>query len=170
MTAGRSFVTNGPLVFMKVDGREPGEELKFGPGNASVQVEVEARSMLPMEALDIVRNCKVVQTVKPTDPYHAIFSGTVPVEESGWIAARVTGPERQHLLMDSYVSAHTNPVYLVKNGARPRSPEDAKYFLRWIDRVLQLLEESDAFDTPAQKQEVLPLWRRAMGIYAGMAG
>jgi TolB protein len=170
MTAGRSFITNGPLVFMKVDGREPGEELKLGPGNASVQVEVEARSMLPMEALDIVQNGKVVQTLKPTDPYHAKFSGKVPVEQSGWIAARVTGPERQHLLMDSYVYAHTNPVYLVKDGARPRSPEDAKYFVRWIDRVLQLLEESDAFDTPAQKQEVLQLWRRARGIYAGMAG
>jgi hypothetical protein len=71
--------------------------------------------------------------------------------------------------MDSYVYAHTNPVYLVKEGSVPSSPDDARYFLRWIDRVLQLLEQSDAFDTPAQKQEVIELWRRARAVYAGKA-
>jgi hypothetical protein len=71
--------------------------------------------------------------------------------------------------MDSYVYAHTNPVYLVKDGLRPRSPEDARYFLRWIDHVVKLLEESDAFETPAQKQEVIQLWRRAREVYAELA-
>jgi TolB protein len=170
LTAGRSFVTNGPLIFMRVDQREPGDELRLPGAKATpVRVEVEARSIFPMEALDIVQNGKVVRSVKPTDPYHVTFAESVPVDRSGWIAARVTGPGKQHLLMDSYVYAHTNPVYLMKEGSTPSSPEDAQYFLRWIDRVLQLLQESDAFDTPAQKQEVIQLWRRARGVYAGKA-
>ncbi len=172
LTAGRSFVTNGPLLFMRVDGREPGEELALPAGRGTqvkVKVEVEARSIVPMDTLDIVQNGAVVRSIKPADPYHATFAGSVPVEQSGWIAARVTGPERQHLLMDSYVYAHTNPVYLAKEGSRPRSPEDARYFLRWIDHVLGLLEQSDAFDTPAQKREVIELWRRARGVYAKLA-
>jgi hypothetical protein len=170
LTAGRSFVTNGPLIFMRVDEREPGEELRLPAGaQTPVRVEVEARSIFPMETLDIIQNGKVVRSVKPSDPHHVTFAESVPVDRTGWIAARVTGPERQHLLMDSYVYAHTNPVYLVKDGSRPTSPEDARYFLRWIDRVLTLLEQSEAFDTPAQKQEVIELWRRARAVYAGMA-
>jgi hypothetical protein len=170
LTAGRSFVTNGPLIFMRVEGREPGDEVPLPAGKATpVRVEVEARSIFRMETLDIVQNGNVVRSIKPADPYHAKFTGSVPVEQSGWIAARVTGPERQRLLMDSYVYAHTNPVYLVKDSSRPRSPEDARYFLRWIDHVVKLLEDSDAFDTPAQKQEVIQLWRRAREVYAKLA-
>lgn len=169
LTAGRTFVTNGPLVFMRVEQKEPGDELRLPGGATSVRVEVEARSIFPMHTLDIVQNGKVVRSVKPADPYQATFSESVPVDRSGWIAARVTGPERQHLMMDSYVYAHTSPVYLVKEGSRPTSLEDARYFLRWIDRVLELLERSPAFDTPAQKQEVIQLWRRARDVYAGLA-
>ena len=82
---------------------------------------------------------------------------------------RVTGPERQRLLMDSYVYAHTSPVYLSKGGRSPRSPEDARYFLEWIDRSIELIEDSDRFDTPDQKLEVLSVWQRARHVYAGLA-
>jgi Tol biopolymer transport system component len=169
LTAGRSFVTNGPLLFMRVDAKEPGDEIQLPGGGTSVRVEVEAQSIVPMDTLDIVQNGKVVRSVKLTDPFNVTFDERIPVERSGWIAARVTGPERQRLLMDSYVYAHTNPVYLIKNGAKSASPEDARYFLRWIDRVLVLLEQSDAFDNPTQKKEVIDLWRRARVVYAGLS-
>jgi hypothetical protein len=170
LTAGRSFVTNGPLVFMRVDGAEPGAELRLtGERATSVRVQVEARSIFPMDALDIVLNGQVVASVKPTDRYRVTFDGQVPVTRSGWIAARVTGPERERLMMDSYVYAHTNPVYLVKGDAKPQSPEDARYFLRWIDHVIGLLEKSDAFNSPAEKTEVIGLWRRARAVYVPLA-
>jgi len=170
LTAGRSFVTNGPLLFMRADKKEPGDELRLpADGATSVRVEVEAQSMLPMEMLDIIQNGKVVRSVKIADPSRVTFAEDIPVERSGWIAARVTGPERQHLLMDSYVYAHTSPVYVTRGSARSTSPEDGRYFLRWIDRVLVLLEQSEAFDTPAQKKEVIELWRRARAVYASLA-
>jgi Tol biopolymer transport system component len=169
LTEGRSFVTNGPLLFLKVDGKEPGGELGLPEGNTSVRVEAEATSIFPMETLDILVNGKVVSSVKPDDPFRVKLDTKVPVEASGWIAARVEGPEKQHLLMDSYVYAHTSPVYLVKGGRKPSSPEDARYFVRWTERVIQLLEESDAFDTAEQKREVIELWRRGHAVYAGLA-
>jgi hypothetical protein len=57
----------------------------------------------------------------------------------------------------------------VKGGRKPSSPEDARYFVRWTERVIQLLEESDAFDTAEQKREVIELWRRGHAVYAGLA-
>ncbi len=171
LTAGRTFVTDGPLLFLRVEGREPGEELRLpGSGPASVRVEAEAVSILPMQTLDILQNGRVVFSVKAEDPYRVKLSASVPVERSGWLAARVTGPEKQHLLMDSYVYAHTGPLYLRRGEQRARSPEDARYFLKWIDRALELMEKRNAFDTPAQKEEVFGLWRKARHVYAELAG
>jgi Tol biopolymer transport system component len=170
LTEGRSFVTNGPLLFLKVDGQEPGAELRLpGGGDTSVRVEVEATSILPMETLDILVNGEVVSSTKATDPHRVELRASVPVKKSGWIAARVTGPERLHLLMDSYVYAHTSPIYLTKGNESPSSPADARYFLKWIDRVLVLLQESEAFDTKAQKEEVIEVWRKGREVYSVLA-
>ena len=170
LTAGRSFVTNGPLLSLRVEGREPGDELRLpGRDAAPVRVEAEASSIFPMDTLDIIVNGKVAFSTKPEDPYHVKISTTVPIERSGWVAARATGPEKLDLLMDSYVYAHTSPVYVVKGDQVPRSPEDARYFVKWTERVLELLEESQAFDNPTQKEEVLQLWRRGRQVYAELA-
>ena len=107
--------------------------------------------------------------MKAEDPQHVKLDTKIPIEPSGWLAARVTGPEKQHLLMDTCVYAHTSPVYLAKGVEKPRSPEDARYFLKWVDRVLELLEKSRSFDTTAQKREVIQLWQRAREIYARFA-
>lgn len=170
LTEGRSFVTSGPLLFLKVEGREPGAELHLPAGASTpVRVEAEAVSILPMKSLDIIQNGEVVHTHQPEDPYRAQLDLSVPVERTGWLAARVTGPEKQHFLMDSYVYAHTNPVYVSKGGEPATAPEDARYFLKWVDSVLEMLEQSDRFDTPAQRQEVMEVWQRARDIYAGLA-
>ena len=126
-------------------------------------------SIFPMEALDILVNGKVVSSTKPDDPYRVKLDARVPIANSGWIAARVTGPEKQPMLMDSYVYAHTSPVYLVKGAEAPSSPEDARYFLTWIDRVISMLEQSDAFDSPEQKEEVIDVWRRGHEVYSTLA-
>ena len=167
---GRSFVTSGPLLSLHVNGAEPGDELTLPVGESlNVQVEAEAASIVPMQTIDIIHNGKVVHTVPLENQYEAKVSIDLPVDRTGWIAARVTGPERQHLLMDSYVYAHTNPVYLVRTGQPARSPEDARYFLEWIDTVLDMITETDRFDTPVQREEVLRLWRKARTVYASLA-
>ena len=170
LTEGRSFVTSGPLLFLRVEGREPGAELRLPGGRATrVRVEAEATSILPMDTLEIIQNGEVVHTVRPTDPYHAEVDISLPVERTGWLAARVVGPEKQHLLLDSYVYAHTNPVYVSKGGEPATSPEDAQYFLTWVDTVLGMLEASERFDTPEQKREIMEVWQRARDVYAGLA-
>ena len=135
-----------------------------------------------METLDILRNGKVVRSITPDDPYLVKLDEAITVEESGWLAARVSGPERQQLMMDGYVYAHTSPVYVTKGGRPTRSPEDARYFVEWIDEILPALEEATCrqelgsstriinacFDSPEQKQEVVGIWRKARRLYEGL--
>lgn len=180
VTAGRTFVTNGPLLFLKVEGKGPGDTLQFAPGqSSSVSVEADATSIVPMERLDILQNGKVVHTVKSENPFQVKLVTTLTVERSGWLAARVTGPPGEHFLMDNPVFAHTSPVYLSVTGAPARSPEDARYFLGWIDEMLKILEEASCerrgsitacFDTAVQKEEVVAYWRKAREVYSRLAG
>ncbi len=166
LTEGRSFVTSGPLLFFQVDGHEPGQVLTLPPEDPSeVRVAVEAKSIFPMSTLDIMVNGEVAASFQLEDPDQFKIETEVEINQSGWIAARVTGPDKQHLVMDTYLYAHTNPVYLVKGGQPVHSPEDARYFLKWIDTVLGMIESSDSFDTPQQKQVVVELWQRARVVY-----
>ena len=118
-----------------------------------------------MSTLDIMVNGEVAASFQLEDPDQCKIETEVEINQSGWIAARVTGPDKQHLVMDTYLYAHTNPVYLVKGGQPVHSPEDARYFLKWIDTVLGMIESSDSFDTPQQKQVVVELWQRARVVY-----
>ena len=179
LTAGKTFVTNGPLLFFKVNRQEPGSELVF-PSRESetVKVEAEARSIIPMETLDIIQDGKIIFSVKADDPHHVKIEKSLTIDHTGWLAARVTGAANLHLLMDSYVFAHTSPVYYTKAGAPAVSPEDAVHFRDWIDEMLPVIEQADCqkrgflsacYDTPAQKAEVLRIWRSARDVYAGLA-
>jgi len=180
LTAGRTFVTNGPLLFFKVNGQEPGSELSLPSREPeAVRVEAEARSIIPMETLDIIQNGKVIFSMRADDPHHVKLEKSLVIDRSGWLAARVTGAANLHLLMDSYVFAHTSPVYYTKAGAPTASPEDAIYFRDWINEMLPVLEQADCqkrgflsacYDTPAQKTEVLRIWRSARDVYDGLVG
>jgi hypothetical protein len=49
------------------------------------------------------------------------------VDRSAWIALRAASR--------SGAFAHTSPVYAVVADEPPRSPEDARYFMAWIERL-----------------------------------
>jgi TolB protein len=165
LKSGKTFVTNGPLLSLKVGDAEPGGVVEPAESTSKVHVEADAVSVLPFDSLDIIQNGKVVGSVRPTDSLHARFSGDVSVERSGWIAARAAGSQKQHLLVDSSVYAHTSPVYVQKGNHPVRSVEDAKYFVKWIDRILQLMDKRNAFDSGEQKKEVRDIYLRAREIF-----
>jgi hypothetical protein len=132
--AGRTFGTTGPLVFLTVDGREPGSEIT--PEKPIVTVTAVAQSISPVEKLEILVNGKVAATATPgpTDPTSIRFEGPVPVPDGGWVAARVVGPPSKYVA-DSYGFAQTTPVYVLRNGAQWVSKEDAKFLADVVDAI-----------------------------------
>ena len=63
--AARTFVTNGPMLFLDVNGKEPGTELRLG-GPSEVQVTARATSYIPMSAIEIIVNGEVAASAKPS--------------------------------------------------------------------------------------------------------
>ncbi|MCY3775924.1 MAG: CehA/McbA family metallohydrolase [Candidatus Aminicenantes bacterium] len=165
LKAGRSFVTNSPLLFFEVDGRMPGAEIALdGPGR--VPVQVEAHSHAPMDRLELVFNGKTVHTVKASgNGNHLLFRGSLPITGSGWLAARIQGGPHRLVVNNTDLFAHTTPVYLTVGGKPYADPASVIHFLRWIGDLRKRALSEGLFQEPIQKREVLDQFRRAEAVY-----
>jgi hypothetical protein len=163
--AGRTFVSNGPLLTLEVEGKEPGEEIRLAaPG--TVQVVARARSQVPISTLELIVNGEVVTASKPgSDGSLAEVRHELPVNRSSWIAARVWGPANRLVMNDARAFAHTSPVYCYVGGQKIAFPEDARTVVTWIDRVLQDIETSPRFATPARRKEVIDIFKKGRAYY-----
>src|SRR5260370_26162688 len=50
--------------------------------------------------------------------------------------------------------AHTSPVYVTVAGKPAGSAEDARYFLTWIDRLWNTVQERDRFPDRSEERRV----------------
>ena len=94
MEAGRTFVTNGPMLEFSVDGALPGDEIELT--KESSKVSVRARSWghpdrLSPTRLEIIRHGKVIRSVEQSSPSDEAL--TLDFEwEPGWGCCSQPGP------------------------------------------------------------------------------
>jgi len=139
--AGRTYTTSGPIMELRVDGREMGEEIRLPSGGGTVEVEAAAECIWPIHALELVMNGKVV--AKATDAQGAgrlTLKERVRVERSSWLAARCGSRLMVHHCWPIHLGAHTSPVYLVVGDEKQFSASDASYMVTLIDGGLTYLE------------------------------
>ncbi len=121
--AGRTFVTNGPVLTFTVNEQPPGAALDLPEGGATVHVRAEARSLAPLERLEILANNRVVAGADAEGtPARAAVAAEVPLPAGGWLVARCWGPYEDAL--EQWRAALTSPVYVRVGGRRP-SPDPA---------------------------------------------
>jgi len=139
---GRTFMSTGPLLFLTVDGHEPGDEIAVAANvPPTLRVRAEATSITPLDSLQIIVNGEVAQTVAATDRVHVLFDGPIAVPQGGWVAARVLGPGSKYI-GDDYAFAHTSPVYVVRGGRRYVRTEDAQFLSQTIDAIWTRVERA----------------------------
>jgi putative membrane-bound dehydrogenase-like protein len=120
--AGRSFVTTGPLLFLDVDGNEPGATVaKNSPGLHRVRAHVRVRSeVAPVTHLQLIVNGTVEKELQfPAAKGKGQWlelDQRVNVSRSSWIAARAFS---QSPSGKPDAEAHTNPVYVYLNARPP---------------------------------------------------
>ena len=176
LRAGRSFATNGPLVELAMRPRgaeawtEPGDTIALDRGRRGLEARVSLRSIVPVDRLEIVGNGAVVASVPLTgDRTAAEATVSVPATGSGWFVLRAHAERSRHPVLDAYPFATTSPVYLTVGGAPVRSPEDARYFLEWVDRLRAFAERHGGWNTEAEKRAVLARLSAARAVYAVQA-
>jgi hypothetical protein len=175
--AGRTFATTGPLVFLDVEGRGPGDELRLAAGApATVRVRVDCAAMgHQIDDVSVVVNGRVVNETASRQPAGApsqgraeCFSGDIAIPDGGWIAAVVTGPTSPNL-GDSYAFAHSTPVYVVREDRPPfRSAEDAGFLAQVVDAIWARVEDS-AWRSEAERDAFKAEIDRARDVYLAIA-
>ncbi|MEP7065800.1 MAG: CehA/McbA family metallohydrolase [Gemmatimonadota bacterium] len=162
LKGGHTFATNGPLLSLTVNGKEPGDEIAFPLGDHSLSVRAVMHSIVPVEHLELVQNGTVVAEVPlSADRKSASATLKLPVDKSGWITLRAWSEHATPPVLDIYPFATTSPVYLTIAGIPPRSPDDAHYFIGWIERLREGAERHGGYNTAAEKRSVLDLIARA---------
>ncbi len=168
LTHGRTFATNAALLGLEVDGKHPGDELASS-GPRQVTYHAALRSFAPVEHLELVYNGKVVATHKLGGAHtQADVSGTVALNGSGWLLLRAWSKEAHPLVLDIYPYATTSPVYVTVDGKAARSPADAAYFARWLDRVIETSAARNDYNSAAEKTATLDYLKSARAVYAAM--
>jgi len=162
LTAGRSFVSNYPLVpsFTVGDSMAGSEVALATPAALPVAARVVCTESL--DVAEVIVNGEVALTIpleggpSGTDQ---MIEGEVTIATSGWVAIRVTGTTtRWHPVTESgLLLAHTGPVYVTVNDAPARSPADAVPMLDWLDDLETfVLDRGEWYDDP-QRVAVLGL-------------
>jgi hypothetical protein len=130
LVAGRSFVTNRPLLFVTVNGEQAGIELALrGADRPRATVDIEIVSATAVDRVEILFNGRVAQHVRLDEPTTRLSTRqSVPIEGSGWLAVRCFGRGDNRNMGPRFAIAHTSPWYLIVDGQPIRSPEDEAYF------------------------------------------
>ncbi|MFI5058336.1 MAG: CehA/McbA family metallohydrolase [Candidatus Acidiferrales bacterium] len=163
---GRTFATNGPLPDFSLGGESIGGELKFDGPQTAIPFKTRLRSIVPVDRFEMVCNGRVVQTLPLNSARDAAdVSGAVAVKESGWCVLRASSDKAEYPVLDNYVYATTSPIYVTIGGKPPRSPEDAKYFVAWIERVADATSHYPDWNSASEKEGVLKELARAKTVF-----
>jgi hypothetical protein len=166
LARGRAFTTNGPLLFLAVGGKRPGETLALAAGERrEVEVALEVESVFPWDRARVRANGRDA-LVFASDPGHArrqSFRGKIALEGPGWIYAQVWSDAAAPEARPS--EAVTNAVWVARGAEPRRDPESLAYFLRWIDDNLEVLERRDNYGSPENRAAVRATFRRAREVF-----
>ena len=166
LKAGRSFATNGPMLFLTVNGHEPGDSIVLpaatekSPGR--LKVHAEAISIGDLDRLEIIWKGHVVKTVVANGKAQNLSADfEMDAQSSGWFAARAFEKPTETVRF-----AHTSPVYVRVGRDDGLVAGDAKYLQALIEQQITYCETAPRFRNEADRQAMLAFFRKAEAVYA----
>ena len=156
--AGRTFVTNAPMLTFTVNGHEPGDDVRLPFGTHRLRMRVTLRSNVPVDHLEIIGNGRVIGRFRGSTTDTSL---AIPVDRGGWYLARAYSDKPRLPVLDLYPFASTSPVHVEVGNAPKSCGADAEYFLRWIDLLSQRVRSDTSWNTPGERDRALSVISRA---------
>ncbi len=165
---GRTFVSNGPALELRVEGEFPGAELQIQKG-ARVRVSAKAwghSEVAIPEVLELVTGAGVVQrrvrkVDEAKDRTELSISIDLPFERSGWIALSTRATNG--------ALAHSSPVYVVVDGQPTWSPSQGPEIIGKQLAAMRGIEREFANRDDARSRGVRERLKRAELYYARLS-
>jgi hypothetical protein len=150
--AGRTFVSSGAFVDLRVEGCGLGDTVRLGRDGGTVEVVAEASAAQPIIAgLELVHDGRVIASATGAGVDRLRLEERVPVTAGGWLAARVTSGERIHSAFATAMGAHSSPVYLDVPGRPAFDADDAAAIGTIIDGARTWIEQLATVRSPAER-------------------
>jgi hypothetical protein len=160
LKAGRSFVTNGPLLQAKANGHLPGHVFESPSGDpAEISLEVALTALDAVPAIEVVKNGETVLSVEPEESGQRQRLPVLRFEESGWFLVRAVTD-----LPHTFRFASTAPYYVEIGEQKSRiSRRSVQFFLDWIDERIARVKAN--VSVSAQLAEILRYHNRAKAFW-----
>jgi TolB protein len=165
LKAGRSFATNGPLLQFALGAQPLGTTLTL-PRPARVPFSAQVQSVVPLDHAQVVCNGKVVRELPLQSRHRALtVRSDLPIATSGWCLLRTFSAHAEYPVLDNFVYATTSPVYVTVGGQPAHSPEDARFFIAWIEHLSAVTAAYPDWNSAAERAAVLQKLAAARAVY-----
>jgi hypothetical protein len=171
LAAGRSFITNGPLLDLRVSGRTVGDTVKL-PDSGHVTIVARASGRVDFQRVELVQNGTVIVTAstKPVGGhFEAELKQPLSISKPCWLALRTPPPsvkDDPELAMPTPLNelgrelfAHTSPIYVDVAGRPVFDPTVARQLLEKMNASRQQLLQHGKFEDDLARERVLDVYR-----------
>ena len=176
LAAGKSFITNGPFLQLRVAGSTPGKALDLDKP-ADVAVEAQAAGRVDFGRIELVRNGEVISAAD-TKPVGGHFEASLrmdlPIGGPCWFALRTPPPPVAGDAapvksfptneLGGYLFAHTSAVHVTFAGKNYFDPQAAQGLLAEIHASRDTVTANAKFADDQERARVLDVY--ADGIAA----
>jgi TolB protein len=115
-----------------------------------------------------VHNGRVVKSFKLAGERTRFdWAGEIEFGAGGWVVLRAFNDTPHPWVLDLYPYATTSPVYFA--APPPRAPEDAAYFVAWMDRVIEATNARGGWNSEQEKANTLAYLEAARTKFRALA-
>jgi hypothetical protein len=144
--AGRTFITNGPLLYLTVNGQGPGAVLELAKPDEKVHIHVDIQSAFPITALVVLTGWKCEQIIFEDTPTQKSVDLELPVPRSSWLHVSCFGTHREALTSAVYLQVPGQPL--------PPDPWTVPSFDRQLDSKLEWVWTKARCETERQRERL----------------
>ena len=174
LSAGKTYITNGPLLELTVDGQPIGATLEIGEPR-EVTVQARAIGRIDFQRLELVQNGRVVAQAKSQAKwghFSAELSERLPIDAACWLAVRTPpppapdDPELQAPVPENEYGgalfAHSSPIYVNFAGQGVFDRATAEKLVAEMQASMVRIEEQASFADERQRRQVLDVYREGI--------
>jgi len=170
LVAGRSFISNGPLLRLNIEGKDLGGTVEL-PSGREVSVKASASGRLGFEKLQLIQNGKVVSESKPqakAGHVEARLDQRIKIDEPSWLALRISTQANNEFGRPLF--AHTSPIYVKVGGKTIRQPEEVAYLVKQMEGAKQEIATKALFASPKERETVLSVYENGIRTLRSSGG
>ena len=173
---GKSFISNGPLFSLTVDGHGLGETIGLTDARTvAVKGRVVGRDDFGL--VEVVVNGEVRATVKTVEKagfYEAVIEESIAIDEAAWVALRVPfyggsydKPDALSTGFNAYgkpLFGHTSPIYITMDGEGVFKTDAAKSLIAELEASKVIIRAVGEYTNDGERAKVLALYDEAIGV------